>query len=92
MTTTANKKIALSILGIPVLAAISIGLAAPAFAGSEQVEPAEPTETREAGMSTMPGEQQEQAIKPPTVALPKPANGTSLEECTMHDVDIRAFC
>jgi hypothetical protein len=92
MTIAANKKIALALLGAPVLTAIGIGLAAPAFAASERVEPSEPSEVSEAGLPTMPSEHQEQAATPPSIALPKPANDASLAECTTHEVDIRAFC
>jgi hypothetical protein len=92
MNTTANKKIALAALAAPVMAAIGIGLAAPAFAASERVEPSEPSEAAEAGMWSMPGEPQEQAAPAINVALPKPANTVSMGECTTHDVVIHAFC
>jgi hypothetical protein len=86
-----NKRIVLAALAAPVLATIGIGLAAPAFAASERVEPAEPTEVAEAGMPTMPAEQQEQAVTPPDVA-PKPVNSLPSDECTTHDVFIHTFC
>jgi hypothetical protein len=69
MNTTTNKKIAFAALAAPVLAAVAVGLAAPAWAGSEQVEPSEASEVSEVGLPTMPREQQEQANSLPQVAV-----------------------
>lgn len=106
MTTTANKKIAWA-LAAPVLAAIAVGVAAPAWAQSEQVEPQEPSEVGEAGMWTMPSEPQEQSFPSPNIVLPKPGNNATLATCTavrhssgsdpaqvpaLHNVTVDAFC
>jgi hypothetical protein len=103
MGTTANTKIALAALAAPMLAAIAVGLAAPAWAQSEQVEPQEPSEVGEAGMWTMPSEPQEQSFPSPNVVLPKPGNNATADQCTAahsdpgqlpgaHTVLIDAFC
>jgi hypothetical protein len=106
MNTKANKRIAIAALGAPVLAAIAVGLAAPAWAGSEQVEPSQPAEVGEAGMWSMPREVQEQAAPNINVVLPKPDTNPTLDQCTVirHDgfdpaqppasngVSVEAFC
>jgi hypothetical protein len=79
MNTTANKKIALTALAAPVLAAIAVGVAAPAWAGSEKVEPQEPSEVSEVGLPTMPSEQQEQSAPSINIVLNKPSNNATLD-------------
>src|SRR3954467_11597410 len=74
MNTKTNKKIALAALAAPVLAAIGVGLAAPAFAASEQVAPPPPHEESEAGMWSMRGEPQEQPAPAVKIALPTADN------------------
>jgi hypothetical protein len=81
MNTKTNKKIALAALAAPVLAAIGVGLAAPAFAASEQVEPSSPHEASEAGMWSMPGEPQEQSAPAVKIALPTADNNSTPDQC-----------
>jgi hypothetical protein len=105
MNTKTNKKIALAALAAPVLAAIGVGLAAPAFAASEQVEPSSPHEAGEAGMWSMPGEPQEQSAPAVNIVLPKADKNSTLDQCSAihqgagpgeipgsNTVSVDAFC
>jgi hypothetical protein len=85
MNTTANKKIAFAALAAPVLAAIAVGLAAPAWASSEQVEPSEPSEVSEVGLPTMPSEQQEQT-GPSTNIFHQRANNVTPHQCSATSI------
>jgi len=78
MNTTAKKKIAFAALSAPVLAGIAVALAAPAWAGSENVEPSEPSEVSEVGLPTIPREQQEQGFN---VAINKPVENVKQNQC-----------
>lgn len=77
MSAGANKRIALAALAAPIFAGIAVGLASPAWAASEKVEPSEPSEpseVSEANLPTMPSEQQEQSPASMNISLDKPAS------------------
>ena len=74
MSAGANKKIALAAFVAPMFAGIAVGLASPAWAASEKVEPSEPSEVSEANLPTMPSEQQQESAPTINITLDKPAS------------------